>query len=228
MTESVVRRILMTTVGIGAAYLVFRQCRRPTGWFGRRLATAMNFGHAALTAWGLEHVRIARDWHVLDIGCGGGQTIRTIATAAAAGHVDGVDYSPASVAVARRTNADLIASGRVAIQEATVSRMPFPDAAFDVITAVETHYYWPDLVNDLREARRLLKPHGRLLIVAEAYKGRRMDWLYRPVMQLLLRATYLSVDEHRAALLEGGFVEVEVYTEPSRGWICAVGVRAEY
>jgi len=227
MTEAVVRRFLTTTLANAAAYLVFRQCRRPTGWFGRRLASAMNVGHGPLTAWGLKHVRIERDSHVLDIGCGGGQTIRTIAAAATAGHVDGVDYSSASVAVARRTNAGLIASGRVAVQEATVSRMPFADGAFDLITAIETHYYWPDLPNDLREARRLLKPHGRLVIIAEAYKGRRMDWLYRPVMRLLLRATYLSVDEHRAALIEAGFVAVEVYIEPSRGWICAVGMRPE-
>ena len=207
----------MTALGLGAAFLLFRQCRRPTGWFGRRLASAMNLGHAELTVWGRGYVRIEPEWHVLDVGCGGGQTIRTIAAAATAGHVDGVDYSAASVAVAQRKNADLIASGRVAVQQASVSRMPFADGAFDLITAVETHYYWPNLPKDLREARRLLKPHGRLVIIAETYKGRRTDWLYRPVMRLLLRATYLSVDEHRAALTEAGFAGVEVHTERSRG-----------
>ena len=225
MIATVVRRFVMTALGLGAAFLLFRQCRRPTGWFGRRLASAMNLGHAALTVWGLGYVRIEPEWHVLDVGCGGGQTIRTIAAAATAGHVDGVDYSAASVAVAQRKNADLIASGRVAVQQASVSRMPFADGAFDLITAVETHYYWPNLPKDLREARRLLKPHGRLVIIAETYKGRRTDWLYRPVMRLLLRATYLSVDEHRAALTEAGFAGVEVHTERSRGWICVVGMR---
>jgi hypothetical protein len=50
----------------------------------------------------------------------------------------------------------------------------------------------------------VLKPDGRLLIVAETYRSRRIDWLYRPVMRLL-RATYLSVDEHRALFERAGF-----------------------
>lgn len=225
MTGTIVRRLVTTSFGIGAGYAMARQCRKPTGWFGRRVARVMNVGHARLTAWGLGHVRIEPSWHVLDIGCGGGQTIRSIAAVATAGRVEGVDYAPASVAVARQTNADLIASGRVAVQQASVSRLPFPDGSFDLITGVETHYYWPDLPRDLREARRVLKPQGRFIIIAETYKGRRMDWLYRPVMRLLLRATYLSVDEHRAALTEAGFVAVEVHTDPSRGWLCAIGAR---
>ena len=54
-----------------------------------------------------------------------------------------------------------------------------------------------------------------------------MDWLYRPVMRFLLRATYLSVDEHRAALTEAGFSEVEVHTDAASRWLCAVGVRRD-
>ena len=116
MTGAMVRRVITTAFGIGAAYVLSRQCRRPTGWLGRRVARAMNLGHARLTAWGLGRIRIEPHWHVLDIGCGGGQTIRSIAAKTRAGRVEGVDYAPASVAVARQTNADLIASDRVAVQ----------------------------------------------------------------------------------------------------------------
>jgi len=225
MTGTVVARLVWTGFGLGAAYAVTRQCRRPSGWLGRRAARAMNITHARLTAWGLGFVRIEPDWRVLDVGCGGGQTVRTIAGIIRTGRVDGVDYAPASVAVARQTNADLIASGLVAVQQASISQLPFSDGSFDLITAIETHYYWPDLPRDLREAHRVLKPQGRLLIIAETYKGRRMDWLYRPVMELLLRATYLSPDGHRAAMTDAGFVAVTVHTDPSRGWICLVGLR---
>jgi len=90
------------------------------------------------------------------------------------------------------------------------------------VTAVETHYYWPDLLSDLREIRRVLKPDGRVVLIAEAYRGRRADWLYRPAMRLL-RAEYLTVEQHRAALEGAGYVNVEVHTEPSKGWLCAVG-----
>jgi ubiquinone/menaquinone biosynthesis C-methylase UbiE len=225
MNVAVVRRLATPAIGIAAAYLMSRQCRRPAGWFGRRLARTMNLSHASLTEWGLQHVRIEPDWRVLDVGCGGGQTIRSIAAMAPAGRVEGVDYSEASVAVAREKNRDLLASGRVAVQQASVSQLPFPDGSFDLVTAVETHYYWPDLPRDLREIVRVLKPGGRIAIIAETYKGRRMDWLYRPVMRLLLRATYLSLEEHRAALVEAGFTDVAIDAERQRGWVCAVGAR---
>jgi len=223
MTLAVVRRLVTVAIGIAAAYALSRQCRRPSGWLGRRLARGMNIGHARLTQWGLQHVRIEPDWRLLDIGCGGGQTVRTLAGLAAAGRVDGVDYSAASVDAARETNSDLIAAGRVAIHHGSVSRLPFDEGTFDLITAVETHYYWPDLANDLREVRRVLKPEGRIVMIAEAYRGRSMDWLYRPVMRGLFRANYLSLDEHRAVLTEAGFLDVEVDAEPSRGWMCVVG-----
>jgi hypothetical protein len=38
---------------------------------------------------------------------------------------------------------------RVEVREASVSRLPFSDGAFDVSTAVETHIWWPALTADL-------------------------------------------------------------------------------
>lgn len=222
MTFALARRVVAMVVGIGLALAIFRQCRKPSGWLGRRLAQAMNVGHSGLTAWGLEHISIAPHARILDVGCGGGRTIQRLAAMAPNGHVDGLDYAPASVAVAQATNADLIGSGRVAIQQGTVSHLPFADASFDVVTAVETHYYWPDLANDLREIRRVLAPGGQFLLIAETYKGRAMDWLFWPVMRLLLRAQYLTLDEHRAALTAAGFADVAVQKHGA-GWMCAVG-----
>ena len=226
MNIAIARRIATMAIGIAAAYALSRQCRRPAGWLGRRLARAMNLSHGSLTAWGLQHVEIEPGWRVLDVGCGGGQTIRSMAAMTPAGLVEGVDYSEASLAVARQKNVDLLASGRVTVQRASVSQLPFSDGSFDLVTAVETHYYWPDLPRDLREILRVLKPSGRLVIIAETYKGRRMDWLYRPAMRFLLRATtYLSLEEHREALTEAGFTDVAIDAERMRGWMCAVGAR---
>jgi SAM-dependent methyltransferase len=227
MTFDLARRLVTIAFGLWAGYALSRQCRRPAGWFGRRVARAMNVSHAGLTAWGLGFVSIASRWRILDIGCGGGQTIRLMAALANEGHVDGVDYSAASIATAVQTSADLISAGRVAVQQTSVSQLPFADRSFDLATAVETHYYWPDFPRDLREVLRVLTPGGRIAIIAETYKGRRHDWLYRPAMRLIFRATYLSLDEHRAALTAAGFVNVEVHEDRPHGWMCAVGTRAE-
>jgi ubiquinone/menaquinone biosynthesis C-methylase UbiE len=160
---------------------------------------------------------------VLDVGCGGGRTIEKLVAASPDGRVFGVDYSPASVAVARERNRSSIERGRVEIREASVSSLPFPDEMFDLVTAIETHYYWPDLPADVREVMRALKPGGTFVIIAETYRGRRNDWLYRPVMQGVLRANYLTPEEHRRLLSNAGYRDVQVFEEKARGWICAVG-----
>jgi 2-polyprenyl-3-methyl-5-hydroxy-6-metoxy-1,4-benzoquinol methylase len=55
------------------------QSKKPSGRFGRFLATGMNFGHSGLTKWGLGFIDIKSDIDVLDIGCGGGKTVKQIA-----------------------------------------------------------------------------------------------------------------------------------------------------
>jgi ubiquinone/menaquinone biosynthesis C-methylase UbiE len=184
----------------------------------------MNLSHAALTDWGLQQVRIEPSFTILDVGCGGGRTIRELAGIVTAGRVFGVDYSMASVEASRETNRDAVGAGRVDIQHGTVSQLPFADAMFDLVTAVETHYYWPDPKHDAREILRVLRPGGTLLVIAEAYKGR-YGWLFQLAM-LPMRAKLLSADEHRAWLETAGFTDVRVSEKRGRGWICVSGKRA--
>lgn len=216
------RTVVNAVVGVTAAFALARQCRRPAWLPGRWIARGMNHSHAAVTAWGLSHLTIDRQATILDVGCGGGATVDRLASMAVDGKVFGVDYSSASVATARRVNAERIATGHVDIREASVSALPFAADTFDVATAVETHYYWPNLQDDLREILRVLKPGGTLAIIAETYRGRRFDWLYRPAMAFL-RATYLTPAEHCQVFTAAGFTHVEAFEERSKGWICVRG-----
>jgi SAM-dependent methyltransferase len=217
--EVVVIRLIVAAIVI----LVFvGQCRRPRGWIGRFMTATMNRSHSGVTDWGLGFVSIGNHASVLDVGCGGGRTIQKLA-AATDGRVCGVDHSAASVATSRRTNALAIAAGRVEILQASVSRLPFPDATFDLVTAVETHYYWPNLIADLSEVRRVLKPGGAALIIAEAYRRRAAAAaVVGPVMRLL-GGSYLTADEHRHAFVSAGFHDVVIEEQRGKGWICARG-----
>ena len=149
---------------IGVPFLLY-QVRKPSRWIGGRFLRAMNVAHSALTDWGLSHVEIGKAFTILDVGCGGGRTIGKLAEAAPEGRVCGIDYSAESVGVSRKENAARIAEGRVEIEQASVSKLPFPDDRFDLVTAVETQYYWPDPVGDMREIRRVLKPGGRAVVI---------------------------------------------------------------
>ena len=52
--------------------------------------------------------------------------------------------------------------------KAGVSALPFDEAYFDTVTAVETVYFWPDPEEDFKEIFRVMKPGGHLMILTEA------------------------------------------------------------
>lgn len=214
-------RIAALAVGGSVAALTVRQCRKPTWWLGRFVAAGMNRSHGPLTDWGLSHVEVRKDFTVLDVGCGGGATVARLANLTG-GKVYGVDYSAASVATARTTNASRIAAGQVEIREASVSSLPFPDRTFDLVTAVETHYYWPNLAEDLREIRRVLKPGGQAMILGEVYRGSWLSPLYATAMALL-GGSYLRPEEHRTAFAAAGYEDIRLDVDRRRVWICVVG-----
>lgn len=186
----------------------------------------MNSRHSKLTDWGLGHVSIASSDTILDIGCGGGRTISKLAATATQGKVYGVDHSEESVAASKRTNAHLIRDGRVEVHLGSVSQLPFREGTFDLVTAVETHFWWPNLSTDMREVFRVLKTGGKLIVIAEIYKGAnttvaKLAGKYASQAGMKM----LDVDEHRELFARAGYSDVRVVTVPDKGWICGIGRR---
>jgi ubiquinone/menaquinone biosynthesis C-methylase UbiE len=216
--------VFRLTLPILLAVWLALQVRKPRGWLGRRVVHAMNLGHSAMTTWGLRQIVPTKDAAILDIGCGGGSTVRKLAAMVPEGRVVGLDYSEASVAVSRATNAREIEAGRVQIELGSVAVLPFADNTFDLVTAIETHYYWPDLPANVGEVYRVLKPGGTFAIIAETYRGGPFRLLYGMVMPLL-RAAFLSDEEHRELLIKAGFAAVETKHVPGKNWIVAKGDR---
>ena len=93
---------------MGVMEKIMKQSRMPKGRFGTFWARVMNIGHSNVTRWGLSHISINKDDTILDIGCGGGKTINTLAKIATEGKVYGIDYSEISVAVSTSKNKRLI------------------------------------------------------------------------------------------------------------------------
>jgi len=214
-------KILLDLLVLAIAFYLMNQVRKPDRWIGKFFAQIMNRSHATLTDWGLGNVEIKEDYTILDIGCGGGRTISKLALRASAGKIYGVDYAKGSVAAATSFNSDLVRSGRATIQEASVSKLPFESSMFDIVTAIETQYYWPDMVNDLREVLRVLKPGATLTIVAETYGSLKTNWLEAPVM-FLLRAKILTPKQQEELLTLAGYESIKIVREEKKGWICVL------
>ena len=205
---------------------LLNQFRKPTGWLGRLNLSNMNRHHSRLTDWGLARVTIGKNATALDVGCGGGRTVAKLAALAPEGSVFGIDYSEASVASSRRTNRRGIQAGRVDVRHASVSALPFAPDTFDVVTAVETHFYWPDLPSDVREVLRVLKPGGAVVIIAEAYKGgskARQMQMFADAMSRMGSYSHLTVEEHRELLESAGYSDVQLFEDYDKGWMCATG-----
>jgi ubiquinone/menaquinone biosynthesis C-methylase UbiE len=200
------------------------QCSKPTGWLGKITLWRMNASHSKLTDWGLGQIPVENDYTILDVGCGGGRTVSKLAAIATLGKVYGIDFSEESVAATKRTNAQWIDLGRVEIRQGTVSELPFADGIFNLITAVETHFWWADLPNDMREVLRVLKPGGTLIVIAEIYKGMTTGaGKFAEKYASRTGMTLLSVAEHQELFNNTGYSDVQVVEKREKGWICGIG-----
>ena len=107
----------------------------------------------------LDHVPEAPA-RVADLGCGTGTLSVLLAEA---GHaVDGVDFSPRMVGLARRKAGGIAG---VRFLEADASDPPLPDATYDVVLCRHVLWAMPDPAAALRRWLRLLTPTGALVLV---------------------------------------------------------------
>jgi len=101
---------------------------------------------------------------LLDVGCGPGLAVQLAAKRGA--HVAGLDAAEASLEIAR----ERMPQGDFRAGE--MEDLPWDDNTFDVVTGFNAFQYAADVVNALREARRVARPGGR---VAMAVWGRAED-----------------------------------------------------
>jgi SAM-dependent methyltransferase len=104
----------------------------------------------------LEQLTLKEEYFVLDAGCGSG-LFSSMAIAAGA-ELIGVDAAPGLLEVARRRNPENN------FLEEDLEALPFADNSFHVVTGFNSFQYAGNFENALVEARRVLKPGGRLVI----------------------------------------------------------------
>jgi ubiquinone/menaquinone biosynthesis C-methylase UbiE len=179
--------------------------------FGRR------FAERALDA--LVVVRGAR---VLDVACGTGSFARMAAhVVGPAGKVVGIDASPAAVEAARRIDVTSIVEWR----SWDGARLPFEDAAFDVVACQHALHRFHDPVAVLADIRRVLAPGGRMGIMtwgpieenpafaAELDAIIKSGLDHSGVVEVLLDAfAFHRIDDLRALVHDAGFRDVSCRT----------------
>ncbi|UCF77783.1 MAG: class I SAM-dependent methyltransferase [Candidatus Eiseniibacteriota bacterium] len=207
---------------MGLISRLLSQCRLPRGRFGLFLAREMNRAHGPMTRWVLSRIPVSDQRSVLDVGCGGGGTILKLSRLLPGAEIHGIDYSPVCVSTSFRTNRGLVEKKRAFVSRACVSHLPFREACFDLALAVESHYFWPDLLADIGEIRRVVRDGGILAIAGGVYFGGRSDHRNRKLASLG-GMNCQTLAELSDTLSRAELVDVEVHENERKGWFCVTG-----
>jgi ubiquinone/menaquinone biosynthesis C-methylase UbiE len=160
--------------------------------------------------------RLGRVESVLDVGCGNGRLVRClaerIAQEAIGIDIAGSTFSKGWVSKDRNFHMAKCMRGNAHAMDS------FPDSRFEAVVSVHTLHELSDPIVALREARRVLKPGGTVLIAdfAKGHKGERI-W----------GETYYTPEQMETMLKKCGFDRVSVQQVPGEDFLFALGMKME-
>lgn len=189
-------------------FSLFGNARKPRNtWMGRLMISGMNVAHARVSDWAMDLLQLKDERVVLDMGCGGGRNIRKMGEKLPDAIIYGIDYSPACIEKSRLTNRKAVHEGRAIFTEGQVQNLPYDDGMFDLVTAFETVYFWPEIAECFRGVNRVLRRGGRFMVVCEVNDplqgakwekmvGGMTTYTTRQIEQAMLRADFTDVESH--------------------------------
>lgn len=213
MNEEQIRQREITDLGNPA---------KPVGEAGVMMLERMNQSHDAVTNWGLDFLELEENQNAMDLGCGGGATLKRLYDRGIR-HLTGVDYSEVSVAESLRNNQELVSKGILQVVQASVEHLPFEDRTFDVIVTVESFYFWPDPEENLKEVHRVLKKGGHLLVILDTFETGTLSEETRENIRKY-RMTVPTEKEFTEMFRKAGFVAVSAHLKQGTTWIAAEGI----
>jgi ubiquinone/menaquinone biosynthesis C-methylase UbiE len=163
-------------------------------------------------------LRLVPGRHVVDVGCGLGTAARDLADRViSGGQVTGIDLSAAMVAEAQRRADALGVAAK--FEQASVEALPLATGSVHAYRAERLYQHLPNVPKALAEARRVLAPGGRIVLVDQDWDAAMLDAddlatsreIHRAFCDSLVQGTVGR--RFRSLLLDAGFVEVQVQAE---------------
>lgn len=205
---------------MGLLKTIFNNTRKPEGWLGKMMVNGMNNGHAAVADWGMSCLTVLQPARIADLGCGGGRNAAQLLERYPHACLTALDYSEVSVEKTRQVNRAAVAAGRCTVLQGSVAALPFKAAEFDLITAFETVYFWPD--GSFEEVFRTLKPGGTFQIVNESDGENAADEKWAEMIDGM---TIYNADQLTEMLTKAGFAKVTVHRNEKRHWLCLTALK---
>ena len=194
---------------------LFQNIRRPQGVLGTFIIEKMNEDHGPLFDFVFSHLDCSHIRNGLDLGCGGGLILERMLQNQVK-HVTGLDYSRLCIERSLKHNQRAVESGVCNVVQGDVIQMPFGNEAFDLVSAIETVSFWPDIALAFSEVHRVLAPKGLFCICNES------DGTDDPSVQQSSLSdgfrTYTE-EELRTLLKQSGFTNIRVFRKDFTHWL---------
>ena len=132
--------------------------------WSRYVRTSKRHSSSALVTAGnfIKMARISEGSRILDLGCGHGRITELLVEGVPSLEVVGVDFTRPML------DAFLVRPGtnesKIELVCADLTKLPLEDDSFDAVVSSRTFQYLPDPLCGVREALRVLKPGGRLVV----------------------------------------------------------------
>jgi len=132
--------------------------------------TARTYDEAgeAMAALVADRLQLDANARILDAGCGFADQDMFWIRRHGYREIQAVNISPSQVARAGERVAAAGLAGRVKLVLASATALPFPDASFDGVVSVEAALHFDTRDRFFREAARVLRPGGRLVVADSA------------------------------------------------------------
>lgn len=115
-----------------------------------------------ITPWVLQATPLPQRADVLDLGCGMGAETEAIARRFPEWRITATDVDDEMVSIARHRLVEL--AGRVSVERADATSLPYGDAVFDLCVSVGVWHHVGDWRRATEEVARVLRPAGSLLL----------------------------------------------------------------
>ena len=192
----------------------FQNTCKPEGIGGKIMVNMMNAGHSSMAEWGFTHIEIRNDYRCLDIGCGGGANVKKLLVKTPYGKVIGIDYSEVSVIKSSKINKAEIENKHCEILQGNVMKLPFRKETFDIITAFETIYFWPDINEAFKQVYRVLKVSGTFMICNESNGENSKEEKWTKIIQGM---KIYNSEQIKKSLEDAGFTDIKIHKNKKDG-----------
>ncbi len=172
---------------------------------------------------------------LVDVGCGPGYLIATMARAFPHLGIVGVDIAEEMLQMAAKNLSSPDLAEKVSFRQGDIRELPLDDNSVDFVVSTLSLHHWSEPKQSLQEIHRVLKPSGQFLIFDVRRDSRRMlYWLIRFAQTFILPSALRRINEPTGSFL-AGYTPADLETllsmtpfkqwriQPGFGWVFVWG-----